>query len=146
MESQKFYRNSSSSYDEEKIEIETSKISIKKNSYNCHHHISISPDGTLVVSLNIENYQLNLYKLDRLSDSREINFYDSKNIDTSLKKLNWSLSVSNEFTLSDGTVDVLIAVSCFDENDMKYKDCSDESNESEEDMNMNNTTTNKSFT
>ncbi|CAB5181139.1 unnamed protein product, partial [Rhizophagus irregularis] len=145
MESQKFYRNSSSSYDEEKIEIETSKISIKKNSYNCHHHISISPDGTLVVSLNIENYQLNLYKLDRLSDSREINFYDSKNIDTSLKKLNWSLSVSNEFTLSDGTVDVLIAVSCFDENDMRYKDCSDESNESEEDMNMNNTTNDRTW-
>lgn len=48
-----------------------------------------------------------------------------------MKKSNFCLSVSNEFTLSDGTVDVLIAIPFFDENDVRYKDFSDEPNESD---------------
>ncbi|GBB96951.1 hypothetical protein RclHR1_02880017 [Rhizophagus clarus] len=145
MNFQTFHRNSISSYDEEKVEI--LKYSIKSNSNECHHYISISPDGILVVSLNIENFKLNLYKLDNLSESREINCYDFKNIDTSLKELNWSLSVSNEITLPDGTVDVLIAVSCFDENDMRYKDCSDnDMNNITNDKAIKHAETNKSIT
>ncbi len=34
--------------------------------------------------------------------------------------MNWSLAVPNEIVLADGTVDVLIAVSCFDD-DMKIE-------------------------
>jgi hypothetical protein len=144
MKFQEYHRNFTSSYDdEEKVEI--SKCTVKRNSYYCRHHVAISPDGTLVVSLNIEIYQLKLYKLDNLSESREINFCDFKNIDTSLKQLSWNLSVTNEFTLSDGTVDVLIAVSCFTENDMRRKDCYDEFDKSNEDM-SNTTNDNKSST
>src|SRR2546429_7769009 len=104
------------SSDEEKAEIEYS--SIKRNPYNGHQYIAISPDGTQIVSLNTETYQLKLCKFDNLTKLRTINYDDFRYIDSPTTKVNWSLAVSNEFTLDDETVDVLIAVSCFDDNDM----------------------------
>ncbi|CAG8529851.1 8900_t:CDS:2 [Funneliformis caledonium] len=91
-----------------------SEASISKIYEN--YDVSISPDGNRIVVLNITSCLLKLYKANDLSKvCKEIN-YDSK------LKLNRSLTVSNEFTLADGTAEVLIAMSCFDDNDMKLKD------------------------
>ncbi|RGB23517.1 hypothetical protein C1646_774371 [Rhizophagus diaphanus] len=108
--------------DEEKAEIDSicsfdSKHSI---SYDDRQYIAISSDGTQIVTLNAETYQLKLCKFDKLTQLREINCAGFKNIDMPLEKIKWSLSISNEFTLADGTIDVLIAVSRF-KSDINYK-------------------------
>ena len=49
--------------DEEKAEAGSISTfdSIKRDSYNGHRYIAVSPDGTQVVTLNTETYQLTLY-------------------------------------------------------------------------------------
>ncbi|CAG8578389.1 15993_t:CDS:2 [Funneliformis mosseae] len=92
-----------------------SEASISKIYEN--YDVAISPNGNRIVVLNITSCLLKLYKANDLSKvCKEIN-YDSK-----LKLNSRSLTVSNEFTLADGTAEVLIAMSCFDDNDMKLKD------------------------
>src|SRR6266496_5416196 len=101
--------------DEEKAEILTisSLNSIKIIPHN-DRYIAISPDGTQIVTLNLDTFQLNLCKSDNLSELHKVScvsFERAEHIDSAT----WSLAVSNEITLNDGTVDVLIAVSCFDD-------------------------------
>src|SRR5688572_24917603 len=118
-------KSSASSFnDEETIYTFASKYSIKENSYN--QYIAVSPDGTQIVTLNTETYQLKLCKFDNLKKFYIINYDGFKSIGVSSVKLNWSLSVSNEFILADGTVDSLIAVSCFNDDYMKYKNRSND--------------------
>ncbi|CAI2165825.1 1963_t:CDS:2, partial [Funneliformis geosporum] len=112
--------------DEEKAESGSissfgSKSSIKRSSYNGYQYIAISPNGTQIVTLNTSTHQLKLCKHDNLSKFYTINYDEFKRYDKPSTKINWSLTVSNEFTLTDGTDDVLIAVSCFDDDDMKCK-------------------------
>ena len=97
--------------DEEKAEINVNSVFQKYDKgSSCNDHIAISPDCTQIVTLNTETYQLKLYKSDNLSKPRAISYDGFKKNDASS---NWSLAVSDEFTLDDG-VEVLIAVSCFD--------------------------------
>src|SRR5256885_8864956 len=113
---QKMNKSSTSSFsDEETIYTFASKFSIKENSYNGHQYITVSPDGTQIVTLNTETCQLKLCKFDNLTKFYIINYDGFKSIGVPSVKLNWSLSISNEFTLADGTVDSLIAVSCFND-------------------------------
>src|SRR5579862_3659782 len=125
MKCQKIHKKSAPPYDEEKAETD-SKNSIKKFSRSGHQYIATSPDGTQVVTLNTKTYQLKLCNSNDLSEFYEIRCADFKNVNEPSEKVNWSLSVSNKFILADGTYDALIAVSCFDDNDMRYKSCSDE--------------------
>ncbi|GBB91622.1 hypothetical protein RclHR1_00190035 [Rhizophagus clarus] len=103
--------------DEEKAEIRSiasfeSKHN-KKNIYDGHQYIAISPDGTQIATLNIATYQLKLCRSDNISKFTTLNYNNFKNAYT--PAVVWSLSVSNEITLDDKTTDVLIAVSCFDD-------------------------------
>ncbi|GBC07560.1 hypothetical protein RclHR1_07530009 [Rhizophagus clarus] len=121
----------SSSYsldDEEKAEINSIYSFDSSHLISCddRQYVATSSDGTQVITLNTETLQLKLYKFDDLTRSHEINCSGFKNIDMPLEKIKWSLSISNEFTLADGTVDVLIIVSHFGSNaNMKYEDHSD---------------------
>ncbi|CAG8710957.1 22959_t:CDS:2, partial [Rhizophagus irregularis] len=104
--------------DEEKAEIRSiasfeSKYSNKRNIYNGHQYIAISPDGTQIVTLNTTTYQLKLCQSDNISTLNTLNYNSFKNFDT--PAVIWSLAISNEITLPDRTTDVLIAVSCFDD-------------------------------
>ncbi|CAG8626949.1 10292_t:CDS:2 [Funneliformis mosseae] len=117
--------------DEEKAESGSissfgSKSSIKRSSYNGYQYIAISPDGTQIVTLNTSTHQLKLCKHDNLSKFYTINYDEFKSYDKPLTKINWSLAVSNAFTLADGTEDVLIVVSCFDDDDMKCNQIPDD--------------------
>ncbi|CAG8597864.1 11017_t:CDS:2 [Funneliformis caledonium] len=117
--------------DEEKAESGSissfgSKSSIKRSSYNGYQYIAISPDGTQIVTLNTSTHQLKLCKHDNLSKFYTINYDEFKSYDKPLTKINWSLTVSNAFTLADGTEDVLIVVSCFDDDDMKCNQIPDD--------------------
>lgn len=99
----------------------------KQTTYSSHQCIAMSPDGTQIALLNTSTYQLKLCKFNNLSNVHIISYDKFKhNVDISLTKLHWSLSVSNEITLPDGTVDVLIAVSCFDDENMKVNSYIDE--------------------
>ncbi|RIA85669.1 hypothetical protein C1645_830442 [Glomus cerebriforme] len=114
---QKIHQTPSYLYpDEEKAEIRSissfdSKHYNKKDLYDGHQYIAISPDGTNIVTLNTVTYQLKLCKFDNLSKFNTLNYNGFKNFDA--PSVNWSLAVSNEFTLADETSDILIAVSCF---------------------------------
>ncbi|GBC40667.1 uncharacterized protein OCT59_029180 [Rhizophagus irregularis] len=104
--------------DEEKAEIRSiasfeSKYSNKRNVYNGHQYIAISPDGNQIVTLNTTTYQLKLCQSDNISKLYTLNYDSFKNFDS--PAVIWSLAVSNEITLPDRTTDVLIAVSCFDD-------------------------------
>ncbi|PKY50378.1 hypothetical protein RhiirA4_466845, partial [Rhizophagus irregularis] len=104
--------------DEEKAEIRSiasfeSKYSNKRNIYNGHQYIAISPDGTQIATLSTTTYQLKLCQSDNISKLYTLNYDSFKNFDT--PAVIWSLTVSNEITLPDKTTDVLIAVSCFDD-------------------------------
>ncbi|CAB4493724.1 uncharacterized protein OCT59_018961 [Rhizophagus irregularis] len=104
--------------DEEKAETRSiasfeSKFNNKKNIYNGHQYIAISPDGTQIVTLNTTTYQLKLCQSDNISKLYTLNYNNFKNADA--PAVIWSLTVSNEITLPDKTTDVLIAVSCFDD-------------------------------
>ncbi|GES91142.1 hypothetical protein GLOIN_2v1471210 [Rhizophagus clarus] len=112
--------------DEEKAEIDSiySFDSKHLTSRDERQYIATSSDGTQVITLNTETLQLKLYKFDDLTQSSKINCAGFKNIDVPLEKVKWSLSISNEFTLADGSIDVLIAISHF-KSDMKYEDHSD---------------------
>ncbi|GBC38196.1 uncharacterized protein OCT59_005945 [Rhizophagus irregularis] len=104
--------------DEERAEIKSiasfeSKYSNKRNIYNGHQYIAISPDGTQIVTLNTTTYQLKLCQSDNISKLNTLNYVSLKNFDA--PAVIWSLAVSNEITLPDRTTDVLIAVSCFDD-------------------------------
>jgi hypothetical protein len=104
--------------DEEKAEIRSiasfeSKYNNKKNIYNGHQYIAISPDGTQIATLNTTTYQLKLCQSDNISKLITLNYNSFKNYDA--PAVVWSLTVSNEITLPDNTTDVLIAVSCFDD-------------------------------
>ncbi|CAG8505362.1 15595_t:CDS:1 [Funneliformis mosseae] len=81
--------------------------------------------------------------------------FDDRNIKIPFLKKNWSLTVSNEFILTDGTVEVLIAVSCFDHDDMKVKKnkskspqppYNEDSSDEEADVNVNDNDQDKSST
>ncbi|CAB4409308.1 unnamed protein product [Rhizophagus irregularis] len=103
--------------DEEKAEIRSiasfeSKYN-KRNIYNGHQYIAISPDGNQIVTLNTTTYQLKLCQSDNISKLYTLNYDSFKNFDA--PAVIWSLTVSNEITLPDKTTDVLIAVSCFDD-------------------------------
>src|SRR5438045_9418199 len=121
-----FQKSSSSLYlfnDEETgstVSTLNSKYSNNENSYNGHHYIAISPDGTQIVTLNTENYQLKLCKVDNLNNFKRSPpiGYVLENVPARSIKVNWSLSVSNKFILSNGAVVVLIAVSFFEDSDM----------------------------
>ncbi|PKK56695.1 hypothetical protein RhiirC2_799494, partial [Rhizophagus irregularis] len=108
--------------DEEKAEIDSICSFDSKHLISCddHQYIAVSSDGTQIVTLNAETYQLKLCKFDKITQLREINCAGFKNIDMPLEKIKWSLSISNEFTLADGTIDVLIAVSHF-KSEINYK-------------------------
>jgi hypothetical protein len=109
-----------STYDEDKAEIRT-ECSIKGTSYCGHQYIAISPDGTQIATLNTSNHQIKLCQFKDLSVLWEIDCEEFKNFEEPSEEVNWSLSVSNQFVLDDGNVDVLIAVSCFDDDcDMRY--------------------------
>jgi hypothetical protein len=108
--------------DEEKAEAGTissvgSKYDVNNSS---HHYIAISPDGNLIVTLDTSTYQLNLCRSDNLKKLSKIRYDSFRSHDAPSVKVNWSLTVSNELTLADGTTEVLIAVSCFDDYDVKY--------------------------
>ncbi|PKY27233.1 hypothetical protein RhiirB3_390138 [Rhizophagus irregularis] len=108
--------------DEEKAEIDSICSFDSNHLISCddHQYIAVSSDGTQIVTLNAETYQLKLCKFDKITQLREINCAGFKNIDMPLEKIKWSLSISNEFTLADGTIDVLIAVSHF-KSEINYK-------------------------
>jgi hypothetical protein len=127
---QKINQTSSSSInDEEKAKsigsVFTSDFiySTERSSYIGHQYIAISPDGIQIVTLDTETCQLNLRRSDNLTEFQTINYDDFKRVDS---RVNWSLAVSNEFTLADGAADLLIAVSCFDDDYMEYKNFSSE--------------------
>ena len=114
--------------DEEKAEININSASKFDSEHdikgNSHQFIAISPDGTHIVTLSIENYenyQLILYKSDNLSKPHRIICNDFRINNVTSK---WSLAVSNEFTLDDKT-EVLIAASCFNDDGFNDDDTSD---------------------
>jgi hypothetical protein len=118
---------SSFSY-EEKAETDSistldSEYSLRNSSHNCHQYIAISPDGTQIITLNTETYQLKLCKFNDFATLKTIKYNGITHIDA---QVNWSLAVSNEFTFADGSVDVLVAVSRFVDDDVKYKNRSRE--------------------
>jgi hypothetical protein len=111
-------------FDEEKSVRSLSTFNSKciNNFYDGHHYVAMSPDGTQIATLNTaENYNLKFGEADLKLHAVNYNF---KNVVAPSIKANWSLSISNKFTLVDETVDVLIAVSCFDDNEMKFKNSS----------------------
>ncbi|RGB22453.1 hypothetical protein C1646_822539 [Rhizophagus diaphanus] len=73
----------------------------------------MSPDGTQIVTLNTTTYQLKLCQSDNISKLNTLNYASLKKFDA--PAVIWSLAVSNEINLPDRTTDVLIAVSCFDD-------------------------------
>ncbi|GES77851.1 hypothetical protein GLOIN_2v1870320 [Rhizophagus clarus] len=98
--------------DEEKAEIiSISSLNSVKKVPDKGYHIAISPDGTQIATLNTETLQIKLCKFDNLTELHKVGCENFKRISAPA----WSLAVSNEITLADGTVDVLIAVSCFDD-------------------------------
>ncbi|CAG8437660.1 10245_t:CDS:2 [Funneliformis caledonium] len=104
-----------------KVSHERSVILRNYNKYDGHQYVAISPNGNWIVALNTKSYQIKLYKFEDLKKAYMIMNFDDRNIKIPFLKKNWSLTVSNEFILTDGTVEVLIAVSCFDHDDMKVK-------------------------
>ncbi|PKC08483.1 hypothetical protein RhiirA5_477038 [Rhizophagus irregularis] len=115
--------------DEEKAEIITisSLNSVKKTS-DKGHYIAISPDGTQIATLNTETLKIKLCKSENLTELHNVGCESFKRIDAP----SWSLAVSDEITLANGTVDVLIAVSCFDDEFMNNS----HSNEKNVNINM----------
>src|SRR5947209_15363140 len=113
----KIHQNQLSLLDEEKAEIRSIsssdlKYDVKRSLYNGKHYIAISPDGTQTVMLDTSTYQLKLCKSDNLTKLSTIKYDSFRSHDAPSAKVNWSLTVSNELTLADGTTEVLIAVSC----------------------------------
>ncbi|CAG8443013.1 9129_t:CDS:2 [Funneliformis caledonium] len=98
---------------------ERSAISRKFDNYNEHLYICISPNVNWIATLNTSTCQLKLYNFKDLKNAHKIINFDDRYIKIPFVKKAWNLTVSNEFTLTDGTVEVLIAVSCFDNDDMK---------------------------
>ncbi|CAG8665194.1 15529_t:CDS:2 [Rhizophagus irregularis] len=115
--------------DEEKAEIITisSLNSVKKTS-DKGHYIAISPDGTQIATLNTETLKIKLCKSENLTELHNVGCESFKRIDAP----SWSLAVSDEITLANGTVYVLIAVSCFDDEFMNNS----HSNEKNVNINM----------
>ncbi|CAI2173467.1 14311_t:CDS:2 [Funneliformis geosporum] len=91
------------------------------DNYNGNQYVDISPNGNRIVTLDTTSCQLKLYKHEDLTNAHKVINYNNRNINIPFGKKSWSLSVSNEFTVADGTVETLIAVSCFGDNDMKIK-------------------------
>ncbi|CAB4379438.1 unnamed protein product [Rhizophagus irregularis] len=77
------------------------------------NHVALSPDGRFAAFFNTENYEIRLYESKDLDECITLIKFNESN----LLSPYWSLAISNSINIR-GTNDVLIAISCFNDNDI----------------------------
>ncbi|CAJ0763808.1 13517_t:CDS:2 [Entrophospora sp. SA101] len=84
-------------------------------------YIATSHDGEFIASFNSDKFELKYYKTGNITEAFPINnnIQIEANASVLQTDLWWSLTVSNAIKLDDNKVDILIALSCFEDKDMK---------------------------